>query len=297
MWSTLNEPWVVTDGGYLHGKLAPGHRSLFEPAIATHNLMRSHATAVQAYRAEGKNRIGLVVNLEPKYAATDHPADLEATGRADAYMNRQFLDPALLGSYPEEMTAIFGDAWPDFGAAEVEKLRQPIDFLGVNYYTRAVTCDDPLAPPVRAGRVHQSSHTYTETNWEVYPHALTDILVWVRDRYGDIPLYITENGSAFYDPPKPANGVVHDPLRVQYQKDHLRAAHAAIRQGVDLRGYFAWSLLDNFEWSLGYSKRFGLIHVDYETQERTLKDSARIYADVIRSDGASILAPDEEPDQ
>jgi beta-glucosidase len=259
--------------------------------------MRSHASAVQAYRAEGKNRIGLVVNLEPKYAASDTSADLEATRRADAYMNRQFLDPALLGSYPEEMRTIFGEAWPDFPAAEVEKLRQPIDFLGVNYYTRAVTCDDPLDVPVRAGRVHQSRHTYTETNWEVYPHALTDILVWVRDRYGDIPLYITENGSAFYDPPKSANGVVHDPLRVQYLRDHLRAAHAAIRQGVDLRGYFAWSLLDNFEWSLGYSKRFGLIHVDYETQERTLKDSARVYADVIRSNGASLLAPEGEPTQ
>jgi beta-glucosidase len=292
MWATLNEPWVVTDGGYLHGALAPGHRNLFEAPIATHNLMRAHGAAVQAYRAEGKNRIGLVVNLEPKVAASDSPADLEAVRRADAYMNRQYLDPVFFGTYPEELREVFGEAWPEFSAEDMALIRQPIDWLGINYYTRGVTRDDPAALPVRAGYVKQPEHTYTETGWEVHSPALTDVLTWVRDRYGSLPMYITENGAAFYDPPKTVNGRIDDPLRVAYYRDHLRAAREAIQAGVDLRGYFAWSLMDNYEWSLGYTKRFGIVHVDYETQERTPKASARFYSTVIRSNGA-VLYEDE----
>lgn len=288
MWATLNEPWVVTDGGYLHGALAPGHKNLFEAPIASHNLMRSHGAAVQAYRSEGKHQIGLVVNIEPKDAASDRPEDLAATARADAYMNRQYLDPAIHGRYPEEMREIFGEAWPEFPQAEMEQIRQPIDFLGINYYTRSVTCDDPKALPVRAGRVRQTRHAYTETDWEVYPPGLTNTLVWVKEKYGDIPLYVTENGAAFYDPPAVEGGELSDPLRVSYYRSHLLAAREAMRQGVDLRGYFAWSLLDNFEWSLGYSKRFGIVHVDFETQRRTPKASARFYSEVIRTRGANL---------
>ena len=286
MWTTLNEPWVVTDGGYLHGALAPGHRNLFEAPIATHNVLRAHAAAVEAYRAVGRHRVGIVVNLEPKYAASACEADQAATRRADAYMNRQFLDPLLLGGYPNEMREIFGEAWPDHPASELEYLKQPIDFLGVNYYTRSVTRDDPSAWPVCAGRVEQPRHAHTETSWEVFPDGLTDTLTWVTGRYGRIPLYVTENGAAFYDPPQPIDGRIDDPLRVAYYRSHLRAAHAALCQGVDLRGYYAWSLLDNYEWSLGYSKRFGIVHVDYATQNRTPKASARFYADVIRTHGA-----------
>ncbi len=142
-WTTLNEPWVVTDGGYLHGVLAPGHSCHYEAPVAAHHLMRAHGAAVQAYRAVGAHEIGLVVNIEPKYPASDDPKDLAATNRADAYMNRQFLDPALLGSYPEEMTEIFGDAWPEWPAKDFELICQKIDFVGLNYYTRAVTGDRP----------------------------------------------------------------------------------------------------------------------------------------------------------
>ena len=287
MWSTLNEPWVVTDGGYLHGALAPGHRNLFEAPIASHNLMLAHAAAVEAYRAEGKHQIGLVVNLEPKYPASQSEEDLAATRRADAYMNRQYLDPVFHGRYPEEMREVFGEAWPDFPEADLARIRQPIDFLGVNYYTRNVSKNDPAALPVRASAVRQTRHAYTETSWEVFPQGLTDTLVWVKERYGDIPLYITENGAAFYDPPT-ADGEVQDPLRVQYFRTHLRAAREAMDRGVDLRGYFAWSLFDNLEWSLGFSKRFGIVHVDFETQKRTPKASARFYSEVIRTNGASI---------
>ena len=286
-WATLNEPWVVTDGGYLYGVLAPGHRSPFETPIASHNLLRAHGAGMQAIRAAGGSRAGLVVNLEPKYAASQSPADLAATRRAEAYMNRQYLDPVFHGRYPGELAQIYGAAWPSFPPDDFSLIRQPLDFLGINYYTRAVTRDDPSAWPVGAGRVRQPQHTYTEMDWEVYPQALTDVLLWVKEQYGPVPLYITENGAAFNDPP-PVNGSVDDPARLQYHRDHLLAAHRAMTQGVDLRGYFAWSLLDNFEWSAGFAKRFGLIHVDFATQTRTPKASARFYAEVIRSAGAAL---------
>ena len=285
LWTTLNEPWVVTDGGYLHGVLAPGHRNLYETPIASHNLLRAHASAVEAYRAEGRHQIGIVVNLEPKYPASDRIEDLEATARADAYINRQYLDPLFLGRYPAEMREIFGEAWPDVPGADLDSIRQPIDFLGINYYTRKVTRNDPTAPPVCASGVPQRRATHTETGWEVYPPGLADCLLGVKQRYGDVPLYVTENGAAFYDPPR-TEGLVDDPLRIDYLREHLRVAHRVIQEGIDLRGYFAWSLLDNFEWSFGYSKRFGIVHVDYATQRRTPKASARFYAEVIRTNGA-----------
>ncbi|MEP6573767.1 MAG: GH1 family beta-glucosidase [Gemmatimonadota bacterium] len=288
LWTTLNEPWVVADGGYLHGPLAPGHRNLFETPLVSHQLLRAHGTAVQACRAEGAKQVGLVVNLEPKYPASDEAEDLAAVRRADAYMNRQYLDPVFHGTYPHELREIFGMAWPEFGDEDMALIRQPIDFLGINYYTRSVTRNDPTALPVRASGVRQPQHTITQTGWEVYPPALLRTLLWVKERYGDIPLYVTENGAAFYDAPKAINGRVQDPLRVEYYREHLRAARQAIAEGVDLRGYFAWSLLDNFEWSLGYSKRFGIIHVDYETQERTLKDSAKFYSEIIQTNGAAL---------
>lgn len=287
-WVTLNEPWVVTDGGYLHGVLAPGHRNRFETPIVTHHLLLSHGAAVQAYRAEGRHQIGIVVNLEPKYAASQDAADLAATASADAYMNRQYLDPVFLGSYPADMAAIFGEAWPEWPQQDFSLIRQPIDFLGINYYTRSVMQHDARAWPLAATAVRQPRATYTETGWEVFEQGLTDTLVTVRNRYGEIPIYITENGAAFFDPPTTVEAVVEDPLRRDYLRRHLRAAHAAIAAGVDLRGYFVWSLLDNFEWALGYSKRFGIVHVDFETQRRTPKSSAMYYSRVIASNGAAL---------
>jgi beta-glucosidase len=285
MWTTLNEPWVVSDGGYLHGALAPGHRNRFEAPIASHNLLRAHATAVQAYRAVGRNQIGLVVNLAPKYPVSELDDDLAAVRRADAYMNRQFLDPVYLGSYPRELEEMYGEAWPDLPLSDFDLLREPFDYLGINYYTRTLTRFDASVPLQRAAEVRNPRATYTETGWEVFPQGLTDILNWVTRRYGRIPLYVTENGSAFYDPPVASSGILEDPLRVDYLQRHLHAVADAIHEGADVRGYFAWSLLDNYEWSHGYSKRFGLIHVDYETQKRTMKRSALAYRDVIRANG------------
>lgn len=294
-WVTLNEPWVITDGGYLHGALAPGHRSRFEAPIASHNLMRAHGAAVQAYRAIGQHEIGLVVNIEPKYAATESAADAAAVKRAHAYMNEQYLDPALLGSYPPELREIFGEAWPEWPAEDYALIQQKLDFVGINYYTRSVT-KDAVSYPLNTGVVRQPSGTYTETGWEVFPQGLTDTLTWFKQRYGDIPMYVTENGAAFFDPPvaePDASGErrVRDPLRMDYLQKHISAIHDAIQAGCDIRGYMVWSLLDNLEWSLGYSKRFGVVHVNYATQDRTPKDSAKWYSKVIATHGRSLSEP------
>lgn len=289
LWATLNEPWVVMDNGYMHGLHAPGHHSHYEAAIVSHNLLRASAEAVRRYRSVGKNQIGLVVNLEPKYPASQNPQDIAATQRADAYMNRQYLDPALLGTYPPDIKDIFGDAWPDYTPQDLNDLREPLDFIGVNYYSRGVTRHAEGEWPLNAKTVRQPQSTYTETGWEVCPQAFTDVLNWVKDRYDNPPVYITENGSAFYDPPVAENDRIEDPLRQDYLKTHLRAIHQAIQEGCDIRGYFAWSLMDNLEWAYGFSKRFGLVHINYENQKRTPKESAKLYKKIIESNGRCLF--------
>jgi beta-glucosidase len=285
LWATINEPWGVADGGYLHGVLAPGHRSAYEAARASHNLLRAHAASVAAYRAEGRHQIGLVVNVEPKYPASPRAEDVAATRRADAYMNRQYLDPVLLGRYPEELPEIFGEAWPGWSPEEVAALRAPGDFVGVNYYTRCGTRADPESWPLEFSDVREGGACHTEIGWEVYPQGLADALSWVKQRYGDVPLYVTENGAAFPDPAQAPAGDVEDPLRVAYLREHLRALRDALAAGCDVRGYFVWSLFDNLEWAHGYSKRFGIVHVDFASQRRTPKTSARFYSSVIASNG------------
>ncbi|GJM45219.1 MAG: beta-glucosidase [Gemmatimonadota bacterium] len=288
LWTTLNEPWVVVDAGYVHGVHAPGRRNAAEAPVASHHLLLAHGAAVDAYRSLGRGKIGLVVNLEPKDAASGSADDAAATNRADAYMNRFYLDPVLLGHYPEEMAALFGEDWPEFPAEDLAAIRRTIDFVGINYYTRAVVRRDDSEVPDRAAPVRQDGARYTEMDWEVHPESLTRVLRWVAERYGSPPIYVTENGAAFPDPPSAPDGTVNDPLRVDYLRTHLEAVRTAIRQGVDVRGYFAWSLLDNFEWAAGYSKRFGLVHVDFETQQRTPKASALVYRDLIRTHGAGL---------
>jgi len=214
--------------------------------------------------------------------------DKAATARMHAYSNRQYLDPVLLGKYPSELKEIFGEAWTVPDDADMQLIRQPVDFIGVNYYSRSVIRHDATQLPFRAARVAQAASPHTDMGWEIYPKGFTDTLTWIKSRYGDIPLYVTENGSAWPDAPAASDGRVEDPLRVEYLENHLKAIHDAIEQGVNLRGYYAWSLLDNYEWSHGYSKRFGIVHVNYETQERTIKDSGRFYSRVIETNGASL---------
>jgi beta-glucosidase len=290
MWATINEPLVIMDGGYMHGKLAPGHRNMYEAAIVTHNLLRAHGTAVQSFRSRSvpASRIGLVVNLDRKYAASNMPEDIAAAERLHGYGNEHYLDPVFFGRYPQALRQIFGDAWVEWPQQDLDLIRQPIDFLGVNYYTRMVVKHDETGLPFKAAAVAQVGAPHTEMGWEVFPAALTEVLTWIKARYGEIPVYVTENGSAFADLPTAVDGRVEDPLRVAYLDSHLRAIHDALALGVNLRGYFAWSLLDNYEWSHGYSRRFGIVHVNYETQARTIKDSGRFYSRVIQSNGASL---------
>jgi beta-glucosidase len=287
LWLTLNEPWVVTVAGYLQGVHAPGHRSPVETPRVAHALLRAHAAAATAYRAVGRHRIGLTVNLEPQHPASDTAADLAAARRRDAFLNRWFLDPLFLGTYPEELAESFGAHWPPFSAADLHGLRDTVDFLGVNYYSRSVVRDDAAGRPAGAVPVGQDGQAHTAMGWEIYPAGLAEILLWLKGRYANPAVYITENGAAF-DDPCPNHGEVPDPQRVDYLRRHLRAARQALAQGVDLRGYFAWSLLDNFEWAHGYAKRFGLVHVDFATQLRTPKTSARFYSEVIRTRGANL---------
>lgn len=290
MWATLNEPWVVVDAGYVHGVNAPGHRDFYEAPRVAHALMSSHAAAVRRFRESGMKsaKIGLVVNLAPHHPATDSPADIEAAARGHAYFNEQYLDPVFFGRYPERVKRMYGDAWPEHTAEELAALKEPFDFLGINWYTGQDVKDDPSRPPQCCAEVPDPSRVRMTTGWEVRPDLFLETLTWVTERYGKRPIYITENGAAFPDPDHTVNGVVDDPLRVDYLRRHLGAVREAIRQGVDVRGYFVWSLMDNFEWASGYSHRMGLLHVDYTTQQRTVKTSGAFYRSVIEANGGNV---------
>jgi beta-glucosidase len=286
MWSTLNEPFMISHAGYVDGSHAPGHHSVAEAAAVARHLLLAHGAAVRVFRGIARGSIGLVVNLEPKHPASDAAADVAAAQRADAYMNLQYLDPVLLRRWPDELEAILGPASRAPSDAERAQIAEPIDFVGVNYYSRGITRHDPSDVPAMAPRVPADGRPMTSTGWEVYPEGLTETLLRVTERYGKVPIYVTENGAAYDDPAPEIDGVVEDPRRVAYLRDHLAATQAAIEQGADVRGYFVWSLLDNFEWQNGYSKRFGIVRVDYASQKRTLKRSALFYRDVIASHGA-----------
>lgn len=288
-WLTLNEPWVIGHLGYWKGIFAPGHQNLYYLAQANHNLLRAHAAATHTYRATGKHQIGLAVNFEAKHPASDHPDDIAAAKREEAEMNQQYLDVVFFGRYPEALPALYGDDWPNWNPEEVEALQVQPDFLGINYYTRVLIQNHHETPFLQTRWNKHPTNPRTHFDWEVYPDGLREILCWIKDRYGSLPMYVTENGAAFDDPPK-ANGHIHDEQRVDFLRQHFKAAHEAIQQGVDLKGYHVWSLLDNFEWASGYDMRFGIVHVDFETQQRTLKDSARFFQNVIRTNGASVFS-------
>jgi beta-glucosidase len=287
MWATINEPWVVMDQGYVEGRHAPGRRDMAEAAAVSKNLLRAHGSAAAALRAEGAQQVGIVVNLVPIHAASASAADRAAAARLDAYLNRHFLDPPLRGEVPAELADVFGAAWRDWTDEELRQVRQQVDFVGVNYYLRLVVRDDAAAGAARARAVRQENCPYTAMEWEIFPEGLTDTLIWLRERYGNLPVYVTENGAAFDDHWGGAP-VVADPQRVEYLRSHLQAARRAIEAGVNLGGYFVWSLLDNFEWQCGYGKRFGIVYVDFATQRRVPKTSAFYYRDVIRTGGAAL---------
>ncbi|MCX7895519.1 MAG: GH1 family beta-glucosidase [Thermoanaerobaculum sp.] len=290
LWATLNEPWVVMDAGYVHGVHPPGRR---EPAVAVrvaHHLLLAHARAVQVGRAQGVGAVGLVVNLEPKQPGGEREEDRQAAQRAHTYNNRLFLDPLFFGRYPEDVEEAFGTPWPEELCCQVEQVRRSLDFLGINYYTRSVLVHDPQAPPPKVRRLPPPAEASTTMGWEIYPQGLGETLHWVAHQYPKVPLLVTENGAAFADPP-PGGGRVADQRRVRFLREHIQQVLAARAQGVDVRGYFLWSLLDNFEWTEGYFQRFGVVYVDFATQQRTIKDSGWFYRQVIASDGRLLQHP------
>ena len=284
-WFTINEPWVAAFLGHWTGDHAPGERNVRLALLAAHNLLLAHGEGMTALRSEmgPGGQAGIVLNLAPCQPAGDTNADLEAAERTDGYMNRWFLGPLYRGHYPEDMTRLYGDAVPEIAPGDMELISQPTDMLGVNYYFRSLVAYDSAALPLQARRVFPTGAQVTAMGWEVYPPGLYEILKRVHDDYSPGTLLVTENGAAYDDVVE--DGRVEDPEREDYLHEHLLQAYRAVEDGVPLKGYFVWSLLDNFEWSLGYSKRFGVIYVDYSTQERIVKRSGRWYAGVTRENG------------
>ena len=299
-WTTLNEPWCSAFLGYGSGRHAPGRRDEAASIRAAHHLLLGHGQAVTAMRASGgDNSFGVTFNLAYAAPVSDSAADADAVRRIDIMQNRIFLDPTLLGKYDDELLAHIETVG---GAAHIQEgdaatIGAPLDFLGVNYYmpflVRAGGEPDLESPSPYSGAqdvvFEDGGREHTAMGWEVDAPTFREVLTRVHRNYPPIPIYITENGAAYHDYSDPEGGV-HDVERQQYVHDHLIAAHDAIADGADIRGYFLWSLLDNFEWAEGYAKRFGMIYVDYPSQARILKDSAHWYSKVIAANAIVPLA-------
>jgi len=282
-WVTLNEPVVHMLLGYATGVHAPGKALLVDALPVAHNLLFGHGLALQALRARGAQSVGITNNYSPAWPATGQAEDVASAAAFDVLYNRLFTDPLLHGAYPEELAGTFDTHLPDRHHADLGVISAPIDFLGVNYYNPTKLC----APSADSALPFELSpidgFPTTSFGWPVVPDGLRELLVGLAERYGERlpPIYITENGCSYDDQPTGGGRVVDDPERIAYLDGHLRALCATMSTGVDVRGYFVWSLLDNFEWAEGYSKRFGLVHVDYATQTRTPKASFHWYHDVI----------------
>jgi beta-glucosidase len=298
-WLTMNEPWCAAFLGYGMGRHAPGRHDAQEAVAAAHHLMLAHGLAVSRLRVTRPGaEITIVLNVEPHLAATDSPADVAAARLADGMHNRLFLDPVLRGRYPDDLIDHLA-ARVDLGHIEdgdLATISAPLDLLAVNFYRPTLIA--ARSQPAPGGwtawpgdeliKAVPQAGEHTAMGWPVVPGALEDLLLRLRSDYGGLPIIVTENGAAYDD--RLENGAVHDTARIAYLDRHLHALHRALEAGVDVRGYFVWSLLDNFEWAEGYSKRFGIVYVDYETLQRTPKASARWYARLI---GRNALAEEE----
>ncbi|MFD9222585.1 GH1 family beta-glucosidase [Streptomyces sp. NPDC060064] len=293
-WTTLNEPWCAAFLGYGSGVHAPGRTSASASLRAAHHFNLAHGWAAQTLHAAlpSTSEISLTLNLHAVRPLTDSEGDRDAARRIDAVGNRIFLDPVFHGRLPEDLvhdTAAVTD-WAFVQDGDLDIISTPIDSLGINYYSPTVVgagssdSPSPWAGAEQHVRFLPAPGPRTAMDWPVDADGLHELLIRLRDDLPGVPLVITENGAAYDDYADPS-GAVHDPERVAYLRSHLTAVHRAIEDGADVRGYFLWSLLDNFEWAYGYSKRFGIVHVDFATQRRTFKDSARWYADVIARGG------------
>jgi beta-glucosidase len=279
-WITQNEPWVISWLGYGLGLHAPGRRSERDALAAAHNVLLAHGRAVEILRRESPgSKVGITIDLVEIQPHTDSNADAAAARLQDGSRNRWYLDPVLRGTYPADMVEHYASNMPVIAPGDMELISAPMDFMGVNYYTRSVVRASEAGTAVT---VPLEDVERTAMGWEVYPEGLHRLLVRLAEEYDVPPLYITENGAAYVDGRR-HDGSVHDPERIAYLEGHIEAVGRAIEDGVRVDGYFVWSLLDNFEWGHGYSQRFGLIYIDYPTLERVPKQSYRWYRDLIRS--------------
>ncbi len=288
-WITQNEPWIIQLLGYQLGLHAPGVRDLGAAVAAGHHVLLAHGAAVDVMRTHTAGRIGAALNLLPCVPASNDPADVEAAHGSDGYVNRWFLEPLLGRGYPADMRAHWERAL-GHGLDEVirdgdeSRIAGRSDFLAVNYYTHRVMQAAPVGPdrPFPWEVVGDPAAARTDEGTEIVPEALTELLLRLHRDYPGVSLMITENGAIYGDSPT-HDGRVHDVRRIRYLRRHLRAVREALAQGAPVVGYMHWSLLDNFEWALGYRPRFGLVYVDYRTGERIVKDSARYYAEIART--------------
>jgi beta-glucosidase len=290
-WITLNEPWEHAAFGHLLGTHAPGRHNPFAYFRVAHHELLGHGLAVERIRSASPDaRVGITLSLTPIYPATSKPKDVAAAKVADQFFNDFYLDGIFKGSYPNPLWKQIGIARPKVGAEDMKIISRPIDFLGVNYYSREFARAAWYVPFLRAWveevPVHDQEQLingiqYTNAGREVYPPAFYTMLMRLKNEYGNPYMYITENGASFTDVVE--NEFVHDPLRISFLEGYMEAAAQAIRDGLNLHGYFIWSMVDNFEWSSGFSKRFGLVHVDHNTQQRIIKDSGLWVREMIRS--------------
>lgn len=287
-WTTLNEPWVTAFLGNYSGKHAPGFRDLKKALAVTHHLLLSHGRALKEIKSMSKRptEVGIVLNLGPVSPVSNTREDKQAAIRYDCYLNRIFLDPLFLGKYPADMVDLFAGIFPEINPGDLDEISQRVDFLGINYYMRNLVCNQPDLPYLQSSLVNPHGESYSEM-WEIYPQGIHDLLSRVWQDYKPAKIYITENGTAVTDGVD-ADNRVRDPRRIQYIQDHLKEINQAISDGIPIAGYFVWSLLDNFEWAEGYSRRFGIVYVNYESQKRIIKDSGRWFARVIKENGFNL---------
>jgi beta-glucosidase len=279
-WLILNEPRPIAWLGHLTGTHAPGIKNLELSFKVSHYLQLAQGKAIQTLRDSNQNfQIGTIVDLSTVHPISDYKKDREAASKLDEFLNRWYIDPLFKGDYPP----LAGKIGLKPNHEDVELIKQPLDFLGVNYYTRLLATYDPSNPVTRAKVVQKNTPT-TERGWEIYPNGLYEVLTRLRTDYGNPLLYVTENGAAFEDNVI-KDGKIQDDDRVAFLRDHIVAAYRAIKEGVRLKGYFVWTIIDNFEWAEGYSKRFGLVHTNYKSLKRTPKKSFYWYKQVIANNG------------
>ncbi|RUW45564.1 MULTISPECIES: GH1 family beta-glucosidase [unclassified Mesorhizobium] len=288
-WTTLNEPWTFCWSGHATGEDAPGFRDGVKGGVAaSHHALLAHGLAVPVIRAEVADaQVGIVFDLNVAEAASDEPRDVAATRRFDGAQNRWFLDAVFKGAYPEDMLALYGDLLPPIHAQDNEIIAAPLDYLGINIYRRSVIAAGDELAPLSYRRV-QPEGIYSAVDYEIWPRCMYDILRYVNDRYAPPAIYISENGVATTPETVGKDGHVWDDLRATYYVDHLEQVAKAAAEGVPVRGYFAWTLTDNFEWAYGYTTPFGITHVDFATQQRHIKYSGDVYAMIARQETAPV---------